>query len=136
MNAVAPGNWDGKVLGCCINTWIDFGGNAFRDGLTASLNTEQIQYAQAMLLGRAPPREDIPCTRCWSYQKMSERGTWLERAPPLPPRLQNWSRRYLPAVARTTPRKIYRGAYCRLNVGLRKRASEAALTIMASFWLT
>jgi hypothetical protein len=54
MNAVAPGNWDGKVLGCCINTWIDFGGNAFRDGLTASLNTEQIQYAQAMLLGRAP----------------------------------------------------------------------------------
>jgi MoaA/NifB/PqqE/SkfB family radical SAM enzyme len=106
-------NWDGKVLGCCINTWSDFGGNAFRDGLTASLNTEQIQYARAMLLGRAPPRKDIPCTRCWSYQKMSERGTWLERAPPLPPRLQNWSRRYLPAVARTTLRKIYRGAYCR-----------------------
>ena len=48
-------NWDGKVLGCCINTWSDFGGNAFRDGLTASLNTEQIQYARAMLLGRAPP---------------------------------------------------------------------------------
>ena len=23
-------NWDGKLLGCCINIWGDFGGNAFR----------------------------------------------------------------------------------------------------------
>src|SRR5262249_46636579 len=44
-------NWDGKVLGCCVNFWGDFGGNAFRDGLTASVNTEQIQYARAMVLG-------------------------------------------------------------------------------------
>jgi MoaA/NifB/PqqE/SkfB family radical SAM enzyme len=42
-------NWNGKVLGCCINYWGDFGGNAFRDGLTASVNTEQIVYARAML---------------------------------------------------------------------------------------
>ena len=72
-------NWDGKVLGCCMNTWGDFGGNAFRDGLTASVNTEQIQYARAMLLGRAPPREDIPCTQCGVYQEMRKHGQWLER---------------------------------------------------------
>ena len=51
-------NWDGKVLGCCINFWGDFGGNAFRDGLRASVNTEQIVYARAMLRGRAPPLEE------------------------------------------------------------------------------
>ena len=73
-------NWDGKLLGCCINIWGDFGGNAFRDGLRASLNTEQIVYARAMLLGRAPPREDIPCTTCHMYLKMRKRGRWLDRS--------------------------------------------------------
>jgi MoaA/NifB/PqqE/SkfB family radical SAM enzyme len=110
-------NWDGKVLGCCVNHWGDFGGNAFRDGLTASVNTEQIQYARAMLLGRAAPREDIPCTRCWEYQKMSKRGAWLERAPP---RLQNWSRRCVPTIARPTLKKIYWGVYRRAQRWLPK----------------
>jgi MoaA/NifB/PqqE/SkfB family radical SAM enzyme len=72
-------NWDGKVLGCCVNSWGDFGGNAFRDGLKASVNTEQIMYARAMLLGRAPPRGDIPCTECEEYKKMRQRGHWLGR---------------------------------------------------------
>ncbi len=73
-------NWDGKVLGCCANFWGDFGGNAFRDGLRASLNTEQIVYARAMLLGQAPPREDIPCTTCGKYREMRKRGQWLDRS--------------------------------------------------------
>jgi len=72
-------NWDGKVLGCCVNYWGDFGGNAFSDELTASVNTEQIQYARAMLLGRVPAREDIPCTRCSIYGEMRKRGGWLDR---------------------------------------------------------
>jgi MoaA/NifB/PqqE/SkfB family radical SAM enzyme len=72
-------NWDGKVLGCCVNFWGDFGGNAFRDGLTASVNTEQIQYARAMLLGRAPPRRGIPCTQCHCYKTMVKHGRWLGR---------------------------------------------------------
>jgi hypothetical protein len=104
-------NWDGKVLGCCVNYWGDFGGNAFRDGLTASVNTEQIQYARAMVLGHAPPREDIPCTRCDVYRTMSKRRSWLVRAPP-PPRLQrlrNWAVRYVPAIAKPTLKKIYSG---------------------------
>jgi len=72
-------NWDGKVLGCCVNSWGDFGGNAFRDGLRASVNTEQIMYGRAMLLGRAPPRGDIPCTECHVYKEMHQRGQWLDR---------------------------------------------------------
>jgi hypothetical protein len=62
-----------------VNYWADFGGNAFRDGLRASLNTEQIVYARAMLLGHAPPREDIPCATCVKYRAMRERGRWLDR---------------------------------------------------------
>jgi len=73
-------NWDGKLLGCCINIWGDFGGNAFREGLRESLNTEQIVYARAMLLGRAPPREDIPCTTCHMYLRMRKRGRLLDRS--------------------------------------------------------
>ena len=109
-------NWDGKVLGCCVNYWGDFGGNAFRDGLTASVNTEQIQYGRAMVQGHAPPREDIPCTRCREYQKMSKHGAWLA------PRLRNWSRRYVPTIARPTLKKIYWGVYCRAQRWLPKRA--------------
>jgi hypothetical protein len=73
-------NWDGKVLGCCMNLWGDFGGNAFHDGLHASVNTEQIKYARAMLLGRVPQRGDIPCTECDVYKEMRQRGQWLERS--------------------------------------------------------
>jgi hypothetical protein len=57
-------NWDGKVLGCCRNFWGDFGGNALSDGLQASLNSEKLSCARAMLEGSRAPRSDIPCTSC------------------------------------------------------------------------
>jgi MoaA/NifB/PqqE/SkfB family radical SAM enzyme len=72
-------NWDGKVLGCCRNFWGDFGGNAFRDGLEAAVNHEKMQHARAMLQGKAPPRDDIPCTTCELYLEMREDGRWIER---------------------------------------------------------
>jgi hypothetical protein len=72
-------NWDGKVLGCCHNTWADFGANAFQDGLEPSVNSECIQYARQMLLGRAATREDVPCTSCDIYRGMRETGQWLRR---------------------------------------------------------
>ncbi len=61
-------NWDGAVLGCCRNYWGNFGGNAFTDGLLQAINNPKIRYARAMLLGRVPPREDIPCVTCEIYQ--------------------------------------------------------------------
>jgi MoaA/NifB/PqqE/SkfB family radical SAM enzyme len=70
-------NWDGKVLGCCRNFWGDFGGNAFRDGLKASVNTDQIIHAREMLLGRMPAREDVPCTTCEIYLGMRAHNRWL-----------------------------------------------------------
>jgi len=76
-------NWDGKVLGCCRNFWGDFGGNAFRDGLTPSLNHEKMSYARDMLEGKKPARPDIPCTTCELYTRRAEVKQWFKPPPAL-----------------------------------------------------
>jgi MoaA/NifB/PqqE/SkfB family radical SAM enzyme len=70
-------NWDGRVTGCCRNFWGDFGANAFTDGLTESVNSEGIEYARQMLLGRVPDRAGLPCTTCDLYHVMRRDGRWL-----------------------------------------------------------
>ncbi len=54
-------------------------GVTFRDGLTGAINGETITHARQMLLGRAAPRDDVPCTACDIYQGMHETGRYLER---------------------------------------------------------
>lgn len=66
-------NWDGKILGCCMNTWSDFGGNAFVEGL----ESERLEYAKRMLLGQAPARDDVPCTTCSEYVAMQRTKNWI-----------------------------------------------------------
>jgi MoaA/NifB/PqqE/SkfB family radical SAM enzyme len=78
-------NWDGKVLGCCRNFWGDFGGNAFRDGLTRSLNHEKIVYAREMLEGKKPARSDIPCTTCELYKTRENVKQWFKLPPKVVP---------------------------------------------------
>jgi len=56
-------NYDGRLLGCSINHWGDFG-NVFEHGLEACLQGEKMAYALAMLAGDAPPRADVPCSSC------------------------------------------------------------------------
>ena len=75
-------NWDGKMLGCCVNYWGDFGGNVFRDGLLATINGDKMRYARDMLLGHRSARDDIPCATCENYLSMSRRGSWLQRDVP------------------------------------------------------
>jgi MoaA/NifB/PqqE/SkfB family radical SAM enzyme len=70
-------NWDGRVLGCCRNFWGDFGGNAFEQGVAAVTNSERMSYARAMLEGKQPPREDIPCTTCEIYHARQRTGNWV-----------------------------------------------------------
>lgn len=72
-------NWDGKVLGCCINKSIDFGGNVFEDGLLKCLNSENIKYARLMLLGKKEPKEGIPCSECKNYRKLIDNGRIIKR---------------------------------------------------------
>ena len=69
-------NCDGRVLGCSVNYWGDYG-NAFQEDLIGILNNEKMNYARAMLLGKKEEREDIPCTRCSRYKEMKKSNTWL-----------------------------------------------------------
>ena len=59
-------NWDGRLLGCCFNTYSDFG-NVFKSGLRESLKSEKFIYAKKMLSGQAKPRSDIACSKCRYY---------------------------------------------------------------------
>lgn len=72
-------NWDGKILGCCVNHWEDFG-NAFDSNLDNSLNNDKITYARQMLLGKTEAKENIPCTSCIYYQQMKKNDDWLTEA--------------------------------------------------------
>ena len=70
-------NWDGKMLGCCVNYWGDFGSNVFTDGLAAGMRSPKLEYARQMLMGKAEPRPEIPCTNCDQYRAMSRAGGWI-----------------------------------------------------------
>jgi len=72
-------NWDGKVIGCCRNFWGNFGGNAFADGLLNSVNSKKMRYARAMLSGKKPVRDDIPCASCELYLGMRDHGKFIDR---------------------------------------------------------
>ena len=65
------------MIGCCRNFWGDFGGNAFADGLIASVNNRTMRYARDMLSGRKPPRADIPCTTCEMYLAMRKANKFI-----------------------------------------------------------
>ncbi len=69
-------NFDGKILGCCVNYWGDFG--VVKNGdLAAALNGNKMEYARGMLQGKRPEREGIPCTTCKIYKQMKAGGHWL-----------------------------------------------------------
>jgi len=70
-------NFDGRVLGCCVNYRGDFG-NIFKDGLIECLNNEKINYARQMLLGIKESRDDIPCAICKLYESRKRRSAWVK----------------------------------------------------------
>lgn len=61
-------NWDGKLLGCCINTTTDYG-NVFTTSLTECLQGKLFKYTKKMLLGKAPPQKGIHCSKCLFFKK-------------------------------------------------------------------
>jgi MoaA/NifB/PqqE/SkfB family radical SAM enzyme len=70
-------NWDGRIMGCCRNFWGEFGGNAFQDGLAASLESPALRQAKQMLMGRDEPAPGIPCTTCDLFLTMRKDGNWI-----------------------------------------------------------
>ncbi|MBZ5496026.1 MAG: radical SAM/SPASM domain-containing protein [Acidobacteriia bacterium] len=81
-------NWDGRILGCCINYWGDFG-NAFGRSLRDALNCPQLLRAKMMLQGKAEPQEGIPCATCHVYQRMRSANDWIKDRDILVGRLVN-----------------------------------------------
>jgi hypothetical protein len=70
-------NWNGAMLGCCVNYWGDFGENVFDSGLSEAMESPKLEYARRMLTGDADPRDDIPCTTCGQYAEIRKSGRWL-----------------------------------------------------------
>jgi MoaA/NifB/PqqE/SkfB family radical SAM enzyme len=71
-------NSDGRVLGCCVNTWGDFG--TYKSGkLSELLNNEKMMYTRNMLMGKVPERVDIPCTSCGNYKAMKKTDDWMTK---------------------------------------------------------
>jgi len=83
-------NWDGKLLGCCVNYWGDYG-NVFHLGLEKAFNDEKIAYAREMLLGRAEGRKGIPCNSCYIYKEIKDRASFLT---PLEMKVKNFLERH------------------------------------------
>ena len=69
-------NWDGRMFGCCKNGWQDFG-DVFQEGLVNVFNSERLNYARDMLMGKNAPREDVPCASCELYREISAHKSWI-----------------------------------------------------------
>jgi len=79
-------NWDGKILGCCVNYWGDYGNVFdFPDLLTAFSN-EKIVYARRMSSGQVQKKKGIPCTTCHQYKKMRREKDWITLSELINPR--------------------------------------------------
>ena len=85
-------NFDGTLLGCCVNMWASFGENVFAVGVKRALEAEKLRYAKEMLQGKVPPRDDIPCATCAIYLNRATARRWL-RPPPAEPGLRGFLRR-------------------------------------------
>jgi MoaA/NifB/PqqE/SkfB family radical SAM enzyme len=97
-------NWDGRVLGCCMNYWKDFGGNVFDDGLVNALNNDTMQYARHMLLGLNDVRDDIPCATCHVYLTMKEQEKFLDRN--FKKKIYNEAKRMIPYPMKSFLKKL------------------------------
>ncbi len=69
-------NYDGRMLGCPINYWGDYG-NVLDKGLDPILNGEKMKHARDMLMGKREAKEDVPCTTCKVYHRLKKDQAWV-----------------------------------------------------------
>ena len=74
-------NWDGKLFGCCVNHFCDYG-NVFSEGLGKLMAQEQYQDIKDVLFGKIVPDKDCPCFSCTLFQQLYPR---FERENPSKP---------------------------------------------------
>jgi MoaA/NifB/PqqE/SkfB family radical SAM enzyme len=108
-------NYDGRLLGCSINHWDDFG-NVFADGMEASLHSERMRSTKEALMGYREMDEASPCRRCQVYRSMRRNGAWVRPEDLTPATSGNGLTRWASAPARVARRyarlfKRVRGGY-------------------------
>jgi len=69
-------NFDGRLLGCSINHWGDYG-NVFEKGLEACLTGEKMTAARRLLMGSEKEKDDLPCLNCKVYQGRMKRSSFV-----------------------------------------------------------
>lgn len=70
-------NWDGRLLGCQCNKHSFFAGPVLGREFATEINNERMIYARRMLMGAAPPRDDIPCSDCSWYRQIRDHSLWI-----------------------------------------------------------
>jgi len=65
-------NWDGKLLGCCMNQQMAFG-NVFRSGLRLCLTSPSYRAWQGVITGKRRVTPDVPCFGCEAYGSLAGR---------------------------------------------------------------
>ena len=68
---------DGRVLGCSINHWDDFGNVFTNGGLEVCLKGEKMQRTKDMLMGVTEEDTDSPCVKCQVYASMVKNNAWI-----------------------------------------------------------
>ena len=71
-------NWDGRLLGCSANASVSFAEYALGDAFPREINNERMRYARRMLMGQAPPRDDMPCAMCETYADFQLHNQWFQ----------------------------------------------------------
>ncbi len=69
-------NWDGRILGCCYNSWADFG-RVGEERLERSLNNPRLTAARTLLTGGGTAEKNLPCENCSYFHAMKKDGDWL-----------------------------------------------------------
>ncbi len=70
-------NWDGMLLGCCVNANKNFGINVFETGLERAVSSDLYVYTKKMLQGKVPGIEASPCFHCYLYQQMVKNNDYF-----------------------------------------------------------
>lgn len=72
-------NWDGKILGCCINYLKEWDGNVFEDGLVNAINTEGYRNAICRFFGGEFYESEDQCTLyCNDYKNFIQKGVYVD----------------------------------------------------------
>ena len=68
-------NWNGDLLGCCLQIDKNFGANVFKVGLLNALNSTMYVEAKHLIKDLTyKPKTDLPCLNCWVYKFVMPRG--------------------------------------------------------------